>query len=154
MYLALYQPEIPQNTGTLMRFSACMGIKLAIIHPCGFIWDDRHLKRAGLDYIDLATIEHHTSWETFLKWSQENDYRLILLDAKAEIPYTTFKFQENDIILMGQESCGVPAFIFQTISQRLHIPMMPHCRSLNVSLAASMAAAEALRQLQLFPKAF
>jgi tRNA (cytidine/uridine-2'-O-)-methyltransferase len=152
VHLALYQPEIPQNTGTLMRLCACMGISLNIIHPCGFIWDDRRLKRAGMDYMDIATVQHHASWESFLKHIKLNDNRLILLDAKAEIPYTDFSFQEEDILLLGQESSGVPEDIFQSIPYRLRIPMVSGCRSLNVSLAATMVVGEALRQLTLVPK--
>ncbi len=146
MRLALYQPEIPQNTGTLMRLCACMGITLNIIHPCGFVWDDRRLRRAGMDYKDIATVHHHTSWEIFLKEVKINDHRLILLDAKAETPYTDFSFQQGDILLLGQESAGVPKDIFESIPHRLGIPMAPECRSLNVSLAAAMVVGEALRQ--------
>ncbi|MGV8949110.1 MAG: tRNA (cytidine(34)-2'-O)-methyltransferase [Candidatus Paracaedibacter sp.] len=152
MHLALYQPEIPQNTGTLMRLCACMGITLNIIHPCGFIWDDRRLKRAGMDYMDIATVHHHASWESFLKQIKLNDNRLILLDAKAELPYTDSSFQEEDILLLGQESCGVPEEIFQSIPQRLKIPMVQGCRSLNISLAAAMVVGEALRQLTFVSK--
>jgi tRNA (cytidine/uridine-2'-O-)-methyltransferase len=152
MRLALYQPEIPQNTGTLMRLCACMGINLDIIHPCGFVFDDRRLRRAGMDYTDISTVQHHTSWEVFYAWSLEEKYRLILLDAKAEIPYTGFSFQERDILVMGQESCGVPKDVFHLIPQRLVIPMVPNCRSLNVSLAASMVVGEALRQINIYTK--
>jgi tRNA (cytidine/uridine-2'-O-)-methyltransferase len=152
VHLALYQPEIPQNTGTLMRLCACMGISLNIIHPCGFVWDDRRLKRAGMDYMDIATVHHHTSWESFLMTIKLNDNRLILLDAKAERPYTDFSFQQGDILLLGQESSGVPEDIFQSIPHGLRIPMVPGCRSLNVSLAATMVVGEALRQLTFVPK--
>lgn len=149
MHLALYQPEIPQNTGTLMRLCACVGISLNIIHPCGFVWDDRRLRRAGMDYMDIATVRHHASWEIFLKEIKTTGHnRLILLDAKAETPYTDFSFQEGDMLLLGQESAGVPEDIFQTIPHRLRIPMVPGCRSLNVSLAAAMVIGEALRQLK------
>lgn len=151
MRLALYHPEIPQNTGTLMRLCACMRINLDIIHPCGFVWDDRRLRRAGMDYMDIASVHHHTSWETFYSWAENESHRLILLDAKGEISYTDFSFQGGDILMMGQESVGVPEIIFQEIPQRLCIPMAPSCRSLNVSLAAAMVVGEALRQLNLFP---
>lgn len=147
MRLALYQPEIPQNTGTLIRLCACMGISLDIVHPCGFVWDDRRLRRAGMDYMDMAAVQHHTSWEAFYTWATEENYRLILLDAKAKTPYTEFTFQDRDILLMGQESSGVPEDVFQLIPQRLLIPMVPNCRSLNVSLAAAMVVGEGLRQL-------
>lgn len=149
MHLALYQPEIPQNTGTLMRLCACMGINLNIIHPCGFVWDNRRLRRAGMDYMDIATVHHHTSWEIFLQSAGTNNHRLILLDAKAETPYTNFSFQHGDILLLGQESAGVPEDVFQSIPHRLRIPMVPACRSLNVALAAAIVVGEALRQLKL-----
>ena len=147
MRLALYHPEIPQNTGTLMRLCACMSISLDIIHPCGFVFDDRRLRRAGLDYTDRTAVHHHTTWEAFHAWARNENHRIILLDAKAEIPYTDFSFQTGDILLMGQESSGVPEDVFQAIPQRLCIPMAPHCRSLNVSLAAAMVIGEGLRQL-------
>lgn len=152
MRLALYQPEIPQNTGTLMRLCACVGINLDIIHPCGFVFDDRRLRRAGMDYADIATVQHHMSWEVFYAWALKEKYRLILLDAKAETSYTDFSFQKGDLFLMGQESCGVPEDVFHLIPQRLVIPMVPNCRSLNVSLAAAMVVGEALRQLNLSKK--
>lgn len=147
MRLALYQPEIPQNTGTLMRLCACMGLHLDIIHPCGFVFDDRRLRRAGMDYADIATVQHHTTWDKFYGWAQAANHRIILLDAKADMPYTNFSFQSNDILLMGQESSGVPKDIFHLIPQRLLIPMVAQCRSLNVSLAAAMVVGEGMRQL-------
>ena len=149
MRLALYQPEIPQNTGTLMRLCACMDISLDIIHPCGFVFEDKHLRRAGMDYTDLATLQHHTTWDAFQSWANSEGARIILLDAKAKTPYTDFSFQLNDIIMMGQESSGVPEEIFESIPNRLLIPMVPGCRSLNVSLAAAMVVGEATRQLTL-----
>lgn len=151
MRLALYQPEIPQNTGTLMRLCACMGISLDIIHPCGFAWNDRHLRRAGMDYMDMAAVHHHTHWDAFHGWTARESYRLILLDTKAETPYIDFPFQNKDILVAGQESRGVPEDIFQFIPNRVYIPMAPHCRSLNVSLAAAMVIGEGMRQLNEFP---
>src|SRR5690606_21258465 len=144
MHLALYQPEIPQNTGTLMRLCACMGISLNIIHPCGFVWDDRRLRRAGMDYRDIATVHHYTSWTDFQNEIKNKDARLILLDEKAETHYTDVSFQYGDILLLGQESAGVPEDVFETTPYRLRIPMAPECRSLNVSLAAAMVVGEAL----------
>lgn len=151
MRLAFYQPEIPQNTGTLMRLCACMGISLDIIHPCGFAWNDRHLRRAGMDYADIAAVHHHTHWEAFYDWTIKDSHRLILLDTKAETPYIDFPFQKKDILVAGQESRGVPEDIFQSIPNRVCIPMAPHCRSLNVSLAAAMVIGEGMRQLKEFP---
>lgn len=152
MRLALYHPEIPQNTGTLMRLCACMGISLDIIHPCGFVFDDRRLRRAGMDYRDVAAVKHHTSWQDFVSWINRQNYRLILLDAKSDTSYTNFSFEANDILMMGQESSGVPQDVFQAIPHRLRIPMIPNCRSLNVALAAAMVVGEGLRQLSAFPK--
>ncbi len=150
--LALYQPEIPQNTGTLMRLCACMGISLDVIHPCGFAWNDRHLRRAGMDYADRAAVHHHTTWEEFHTWARNEKRRVILLDAKAETAYTRFSFQEGDILLMGQESSGVPEDVFHAIPRRLLIPISPDCRSLNVSIAAAMVVGEGLRQLNFYAK--
>lgn len=152
MRLALYQPEIPQNTGTLMRLCACMGICLDIIHPCGFVWEDRRLRRAGMDYMDMAAVHHHNSWAEFSKEISLRNRRLILLDGKAETPYTDFVFKKGDVIMMGQESCGVPEDVFKEIPHRLQIPMIPNCRSLNVSLAAAMVVGESIRQLKIQPK--
>jgi tRNA (cytidine/uridine-2'-O-)-methyltransferase len=149
MRLALYQPEIPQNTGTLMRLCACLGLSLDIIHSCGFVWDDRKLRRAGMDYMDIASVQHHQSWEEFYTWANTNQYRLALLDAKATMPYSEFQFTQNDILLLGQESSGVPDEIFQLIPNRLLIPMTENCRSLNVALSAAMVVGEGLRQLKI-----
>lgn len=134
-----------------MRLCACTGMSLDVIHPCGFVWDDRRLRRAGMDYIDIATVHHHTSWEAFYSWTKDENHRLVLLDAKAEISYADFSFEAGDILMMGQESFGVPQDVFEAIPQRLCIPMAPNCRSLNVSLAAAMVVGEGLRQLNLFP---
>lgn len=148
--LALYQPEIPQNTGALMRLCACLGMNLEVIHPCGFVWNDRHLRRAGMDYADKATVRHHSSWEEFYQKSQNSLQRLILLDTRAETPYTDFSFEKGDTLLMGQESSGVPDSIFPLVPHRLFIPMASGCRSLNIALAAAMVVGEALRQLHFF----
>jgi tRNA (cytidine/uridine-2'-O-)-methyltransferase len=152
MRLAFYQPEIPQNTGTLMRLSACLGIDLDIIHPCGFVWDDRRLRRAGMDYADQAPVHHHKSWMDFYEWTLGQNHRLILLDPRADIFYTDFTFHEKDILMVGQESCGVPEPVSDLIPNRVSIPMKPHCRSLNVAISAAMVLGEALRQTELFPK--
>lgn len=149
--LAQYQPEIPQNTGTLMRLGACLNMGLDIIHPCGFLWEDRYLRRAGMDYQDKAIVKHHTNWETFLDWASAGSYRLVLLDTQAQIPYVDFSFQFHDILLLGQESSGMPQEIYNAVSNRVKIPMLLSCRSLNVSIAAAMVMGEGLRQLNLFP---
>lgn len=155
MRLALFQPDIPQNTGTLLRLGACLDLPLDIIEPCGFIFNERAMKRAGMDYLNLATYRRHNSWDDFLKYRKENPNtygRIILLTTHASTPYTDFKFQPNDIILMGRESAGVPETIHQLADSRLLIPMNKNARSINVAVSAVMVIGEALRQTNLFPK--
>jgi tRNA (cytidine/uridine-2'-O-)-methyltransferase len=149
MRLALYQPEIPQNTGTLLRLGACLNVPVDIIEPCGFIWHDQKLRRAGMDYLDLSQVTRHASWSAFRE--AYPDKRLLLIDAKGSTSYIDFAFSPDDILLMGQESCGVPIEIMEEIPISLRIPMAPERRSLNVAVAASMVVGEALRQTNLFP---
>jgi len=149
MQLALYQPEIPQNTGTLLRLGACLGVAVNIIGPCGFAFSERQLKRAGMDYIDYGEIKYHTSWQTFL--SSLTNERLILLSPYGASAYTDFAFQPLDILLVGQESSGVPQEVWAQTHAQIAIPMRPPCRSLNVALAASIVLSEALRQTHLLP---
>jgi tRNA (cytidine/uridine-2'-O-)-methyltransferase len=143
MRLALYQPEIPQNAGTLMRLAACLGVPLDIIEPCGFIWQDQKLQRAGMDYIELANIQRHASFATF---RQAQPQRLILIDTKAATSFLDFNFEKDDILLLGKESVGVPDEVFQAIPHRLVIPMVEGRRSLNMAVAGAMVISEALRQ--------
>lgn len=145
MHLALFQPDIPQNTGTLIRLSACLDVPIDIIEPCGFPFSDRALRRAGMDYIDLAAIIHHDSWEQFLK--SIGDARIVLLTTKAAKAYTSFTFQPDDILLLGRESAGVPDEVHARADARLTIPMNPKARSLNVAISAAMVLGEALRQI-------
>lgn len=155
MRLALFQPDIAQNTGTLLRLGACLDLPLDIIEPCGFLFNDKGLKRAGMDYLDIATFRRHASWDDFLKYRDEHkdEYgRIILLTTHATEPYFDFCFQPNDIILMGRESAGVPELVHQTADARLLIPMNKNARSINVALSAVMVVGEALRQTNLFPK--
>jgi tRNA (cytidine/uridine-2'-O-)-methyltransferase len=147
MRLALYQPEIPQNTGTLIRLAACLGVALDIIEPCGFVWDDRKLQRAGMDYRELALVERHGSFDAFQKVLPG---RMVLIDTKAKIPFTQFKFDPEDTLLLGKESVGVPDAVYQEIPDRVVIPMQPGCRSLNVAVAGAMVLSEALRQTNKF----
>ncbi len=149
--LALYQPDIAANAGTLARLGACLGLKLTIIEPAGFAWDDSKLRRAGMDYLDIATIRRVSSWEQFC--SETNNRRILLLSTKAATPYTSFAFHGDDILLLGRESSGVPEAVHAHASARLTIPMEPNARSLNVALAASMVIGEALRQTYGFPAA-
>ncbi len=155
MRLALFQPDIPQNTGTLLRLGACLDLPIDIIEPCGFIFNEKAMKRAGMDYLNLASYRRHNSWQDFLEYRQNNpkEYgRLVLMTTKASIPYTNFKFEPNDIILMGRESAGVPESVHQMVDARLIIPMNQNARSINVAVSAVMVIGEALRQTGGFPK--
>lgn len=154
MRLALFQPDIPQNTGTLLRLGACLDVELDIIEPCGFIFAEKTLKRAGMDYLDMVKYRRHHSWEHFLQYRAEHpeEYgRIVLLTTKASAPYYDFKFQPNDIILMGRESAGVPEEVHQTADARLLIPMNHNARSINVAVSAVMVVGECLRQVDGFP---
>ena len=148
MRLALFEPDIPQNVGAIVRFCACLGVALDVIEPCGFVFDDRRLKRVALDYLDKAQIHRHVSWDAFLKTRKENAHagRLVLLSTKAEILYTDFAFRESDTLVLGRESEGAPSFIHETADARVRVPMQSGLRSLNVAMAAAMVTGEALRQ--------
>ena len=155
MRLVLYQPDIPQNTGTLLRLGACLDLELDIIEPCGFIFSEKALKRAGMDYLDKVKYRRHNSWNDFLQYRDEHsdEYgRLVLLTTKASSPYFDFEFMPNDIILMGRESAGVPQSVHEMVDARLIIPMNENARSINVAVSAVMVLGEALRQTNLFPK--
>ena len=150
--LALYQPDIPQNTGAMMRLAACLGVPLDIIEPCGFILDDRRLRRAGMDYIDHLEMKRYASWDRFASGTnraESNIGRLVLLTTRASVPYLDFAFNPGDTLLMGSESAGVPAEVADAVDARIRIPMKPGLRSLNVALAAAMVLGEALRQTSL-----
>lgn len=148
MRLALYQPDIPQNLGTIMRLCACMDVTLDIIEPCGFPLNDRKIKRAGMDYIEHLKWNRHDSWEDFLL-NKPKDARLVLMTTKASVPYTEFAFQETDILLAGRESAGVPENVHKIVDGRVIIPMKGQTRSLNIALSCSMILGEALRQTNL-----
>lgn len=149
MRLALFQPDIPQNTGTLLRLGACLDLPIDIIEPCGFLFNEKAMKRAGMDYLDFAQYRRHDSWEDFLKFRENNpqEYgRIVLMTTHASQSYTDFAFQENDIILMGRESAGVPEDVHNLADARLTIPMNPNARSINMAISAALAIGEALRQ--------
>ena len=143
--IALFQPDIAANAGTIARLCTCMGLKLIIIEPAGFAWDDARLRRAGMDYLDLASIRRSASWEHFQ--TETKHRRLLLLTTKSAETYTKFKFQNQDILLLGRESAGVPDYIHAAVDARLTIPMQQGARSLNVALACAMVTGEAVRQL-------
>jgi len=145
--IALYQPDIPGNTGAILRLAACLGVDVDLIEPAGFDLSDRALKRAGMDYIERAALHRHASWEDFERWRREEERRVILFTTAASVPYTAFNFREGDILLFGRESAGVPEHVHNAADYRLVIPIREEARSLNVSLTAAMACGEALRQL-------
>ena len=146
--LVLYQPDIAQNAGAMLRLAACMGIDLEVIEPCGFIWDNKRMRRSGMDYLDKVNVIRHLNFDNFM----QSNRRIILLSTKAATPLPHFRFQAGDAIMMGRESAGVPDEIADRAHQRVVIPMMPGLRSLNVALTAAMAVGEALRQLDAFPE--
>jgi tRNA (cytidine/uridine-2'-O-)-methyltransferase len=146
--LALYQPDIPQNAGSLMRLCACLGVPMDVIEPCGFLFTDRNLRRAGMDYRDQTDLTRHPGWEAF---RAALPGRLLLLTTRGAQPYAGFDFRPSDTLLVGRESAGVPETVHAAADARLLIPMRPGMRSLNVAQAAAMALGEALRQTDLFP---
>lgn len=149
--LALYQPDIPQNTGTILRLAACMGVAVHLIEPAGFPLSDHALKRAGMDYLQRAALQRHTSWEVFQNWRKAAERRLVLLSTRSASPYTDFTFLADDILLLGRESAGVPEEVHQAADARVLIPMAEGMRSLNVAVAGAMVLGEALRQTAAFP---
>lgn len=142
--LALFQPDMPTNAGAAMRLCACLGVALDVIEPCGFVLDDRRLRRVAMDYIGNLDWQRHRSWEEFE--NQLNGRRLILLTTGAAAPHHGFDFRQGDILLAGQESSGVPAFVHNRAEAKLKVPMKEGARSLNVVTAAAIVLAEALRQ--------
>lgn len=150
MRLALYEPDIPQNAGAILRLGACFGVAVDIIEPCGFVLDDRRLKRAAMDYLAQAEIARHPSWAAF---RQSPPGRLVLLSTKARLPYHRFAFARDDVLLLGRETAGVPPEVAESVDASVLIPMRPGLRSLNVALAASLVLGEALRQTSLLPEA-
>jgi tRNA (cytidine/uridine-2'-O-)-methyltransferase len=147
--IALYQPDIPGNTGTILRMAACLGLGVDVIEPAGFDLSDRNLKRAGMDYAEQAVLIRHIDWRTFASWASDEGRRIVLATTKAAVPYTDVEFVENDILLFGRESAGVPDHVHDAADARILIPMRPGFRSLNVAVSAAMIAGEALRQLGL-----
>ena len=146
MRIALYEPDIPQNTGTILRLCTCLGIEADIIEPAGFPVTDRAFRRAGMDYLNAVSITRHRSWQSFAAWRRGQDRRLLLFTTAASISYLDYRYRADDILLFGRESAGVPAEVHAAVDARLTIPMRPGLRSLNVAVAAAMAAGEALRQ--------
>jgi tRNA (cytidine/uridine-2'-O-)-methyltransferase len=146
MRLALYQPDIPQNAGTIMRMAACLGVAVDLIEPAGFDASDRNLRRAGLDYLDQLELRRHVSFAAFDESRRAAGARLVLATTQAADPYTEFAFTPGDIVMVGRESAGVPKTVHDIADGRVLVPMRPGLRSLNVAVAAAMILGEALRQ--------
>jgi len=146
MRIALYQPDIAQNTGTILRLAACLGVEAHIIEPAGFPISDRAFRRAGMDYLDRVALTRHASWPEFEAWRRARRLRLILFTTGAAVSYLDCAYRRDDILLFGRESAGVPETVHRAADARLRIPMRPGLRSLNVAMAAAMALGEAMRQ--------
>ncbi len=146
MRIALYQPDIPQNTGTILRLCACLGVEAHIIEPAGFPISDRHFRRAGMDYLDQVIIVRHDSWGHFEQWRAVNGLRLVLFTTKGATPYLEHRYTARDILMFGRESAGVPDAVAAAADARVVIPIRAGLRSLNIAMAAAMAMGEALRQ--------
>lgn len=149
--LAIYQPDIPQNTGTMLRLAACLGVPVEIIEPAAFDVSDRNLRRSGMDYLSHAAITRHISWNRFEEWRRQSKGRLVLATTRGTTAYTDFAYGPDDIVLVGRESAGVPDEVHQAADARVIIPMQPGMRSLNVAVTAAMILGEALRQTGAFP---
>lgn len=152
MELALFQPDIPQNLGGSLRLAACMGVGAHVIEPCGFIFDDKRIRRAGMDYMEQVKLTRHASWAAFCDWHKGSGKRIVLLTTKASTPFPGFAFQPGDILLAGRESAGVPDEVADYADARIRIPMAEGTRSLNVTVSIAMVLTEALRQTEQFPK--
>jgi tRNA (cytidine/uridine-2'-O-)-methyltransferase len=146
--LVLFQPDIPQNAGAMMRLAACMGVSLDLVEPCGFVLDDQRMRRAGMDYLDRLDLVRHRSWAEF---SKTPGGRLVLMTTAGDTRHVDFAFRPDDRIVMGRESAGVPIEVHQGVDARVRIPMRPDIRSINVAQAAAIALAEALRQTGQLP---
>jgi tRNA (cytidine/uridine-2'-O-)-methyltransferase len=148
--LALFEPDIPQNTGTLLRLAACLGVSVDVVEPCGFVWGGKHMRRSGMDYLEQVEVIHHLNWQTFS--AAKTTTRRVLLTTKSAYPFTEFEFKNGDTLLLGSESSGVPDHIHNCVEARVTVPMREGLRSLNLATAAAMVLGEALRQLDAFPK--
>lgn len=149
MRLAAYQPDIPQNTGALIRLCASFGVPLELIEPFGFPWDEKKVRVSAMDYFDLVTLTRHSSWQKF----QTNfaEQRIVLMTTKASVNYTEFEFRPDDVLLLGRESAGVPEDVHAAVQGRVLIPLNPAARSINMAMAGGIVLAEALRQTNGFP---
>jgi tRNA (cytidine/uridine-2'-O-)-methyltransferase len=151
MRVALFEPDIPQNAATIIRLGACLGVPVDLIEPCGFVLSERGFRRAGLDYVERATIVRHPSWPAF-RSGVVPLMRLVVVTTKADVPYVRFAFANDDVLLFGRESGGVPDWVHETADARVRVPMRVGLRSLNVAVAAAMVIGEAMRQTDAWPR--
>lgn len=151
MQIALFQPDIPPNTGTILRLCACLEVAAHIIEPAGFPVSDRAFRRAGMDYLDQVNLTRHASWEQFKEWRARGECRLLLFTTKGATSYLDFSYRASDVLLFGRETAGVPEAVAASADARLKIPIKPTLRSLNVAMAAAIAVGEALRQTRYAP---
>jgi len=147
----LYQPDIPQNTGSVIRTATCFGVGMDLVEPMGFVWDEKRIRRAGMDYLEHADVVRHASWQAY-RTTQPADSRLVLLTTQGAERLDEFRFQPGDRLLFGRESAGVPPDVHQAADARVIIPMVPAMRSINVAVSVGIVMAEALRQLDAWPK--
>ena len=150
MRIALFEPDIPQNTGNILRLGACLGIEIDIIEPTGFLFDDRKFKRSSMDYINYVKYKKHIDWEGFYNWSIKKKFRLILVTTKTKNSFINYKFKTNDILLFGKETAGVPDYVHDNVNEKITIPMVKGPRSINLSSSVAIIISEACRQLNLF----
>ena len=150
MRIALFEPDIPQNTGNILRLGACLNIEVDIIEPAGFLFNDKRFKRASMDYIKFAKYKKHIDWSEFYGWSKKNNFRLILFTTKSKNKYFNYKFKKKDILLFGRESAGVPNFVRNKVDESLTIPMKKKMRSINLSSSVAIVVGEACRQLNIY----
>lgn len=148
MRIALYEPDIPQNTGTILRLCACFGIEAHIVEPAGFDASDRAFRRAGMDYLDQVKLVRHAAWPAFEAWRRAGQLRLVLFTTKSAASYLDHRFQPDDVLIFGRESAGAPEAVHAAADARLLIPMQPGLRALNVAMTVAMAVGEAMRQLR------
>ena len=151
MRVALYEPDIPQNTGTILRLCACLGIEAHIVEPAGFDASDRAFRRAGMDYLDQVKLVRHTAWQAFEVWRRAERLKLVLFTTKGAATYLDHAYRTDEVLMFGRESSGVPENVHASADVRLLIPMRAGLRSLNVAMAVAMVAGEAMRQMKSFP---
>ncbi|MFC4347830.1 tRNA (cytidine(34)-2'-O)-methyltransferase [Kordiimonas lipolytica] len=152
MDIAIFQPDQPQNTGTMLRLAACVDVPAHVIEPCGFPFSAKAFRRSAMDYADLVKLHHHQDWQAFDDWRTAEGKRLVLLTTKADSAYTEFAFEPGDILIVGSESAGAPDFVHHGADARITIPMQKAARSINVAVSLAMVLGEALRQTDTWPK--